>query len=313
MSKIFGLPIITAILIAYLYPYYSLPLSRYSFFVLFLLMFWTSFSLDYKKLIFNKTLLLPLAIGLFLSFVGFPLLLYFISMFLLHDQKFIAGFFFSALNPLAIVAPFFVRAQDGDEEFSFLLMITSMIVAPLITPLMLKWVIDDIWRIDIFLLAKNMILLTAVPLVIGGVASKYLSNIRTFFVKTSTTLNAFLLAILTYSFFGVAFNRINWNYIGTKELIGLLILSFLQDFGLYILCKYIKLTPDPKIQKAIQISLALKNVAVSSALLLFFDPKASFASAICFLPHAIFWNYLLFPIKKSKDLSTTPATNGIFR
>lgn len=300
MSNFFGFPIILSIILAYFIPYFSLPLSRYIFLILFVMMFWTSLSLDYRKLKNFWHFTPQVLIGLFLSFIILPLFLLGLASLCLNDNKFIYGFFFSALNPLAIVAPFFVRVNKGHEEFSFILMVASMLMAPFLTPLMINFFAADVWRLDLALLSKTMILLTALPLILGALASRYFAKSRDFFIKHSALANALFLSLITYAFFGVAFQRIHWNIIPTQEILILFGLALVQDFGLYYLLKYTLPESFKEVDgKTLAISLSMKNVAVSSALLLSLDPKASFASSMGFIAHAFFFNFLLIQKKKT--------------
>lgn len=306
MSKFFGLPILASIILAYFFPYFSLPLSRYIFLILFLMMFWTSLSLDYKKLKNFSQLLPQVGIGLILSFVALPLFFLGLASLVLSDSKFIYGFFFSTLNPIAIVAPFFVRANKGHEEFSFIFMVATMLAAPFLTPLMIQFFASDVWRIDLALLSKTMILLTALPLVLGALASRFLSQTRPFFIKHSPLANALFLSFINYAFFGVAFQRIHWAIVPISEIVLLFGLAFIQDFGVYFLLQNVLSKRWGQVDReSLVISLSMKNVAISSALLLSLDPKASFASSIGFLAHAFFFNFLLVKGKKQSSLSQT--------
>ena len=265
------------------------------------MMFWTALSLDYRKLKNFWHFTPQVLIGITLSFILLPLFLLGLASLCLTDNKFIYGFFFSALNPLAIVAPFFVRKNDGHEEFSFILMVASMLVAPFLTPLMINYFAADIWRIDLALLSKTMILLTAVPLILGALASRFFAKSRDFFLRHSALANSLFLSIITYSFFGVAFQRVHWNIIPSYEILTLFGLALIQDFGIYFLLKFT--LPDTLKgvdNKSLAISLSMKNVAVSSALLLSLDPKASFASSMGFVAHAFFFNFLLLRQNKAK-------------
>ena len=130
MAKLFGLPIVAAIIAGILFPYAALSLLPFGFVFLFILMLLSGFSIDWYKL--SATLHHPvqLLVGLFLIFLFFPFLQLLLARLLLTDSQFIMGIVFASLMPVALVAPFFTRQLDGDEELAFLLMVLSMLLAP---------------------------------------------------------------------------------------------------------------------------------------------------------------------------------------
>jgi len=107
------------------------------------------------------------------------------------------------------------------------------------------------------------------------------------------------IAVLAFIYLGASVSKLNLNYTSGKELAGVMVILFFQDFGVYFLSKIIlnQLFESDKAE-SLAVSLSMKNLAVSGAILLFYDPKASLASALGFFVHALFFNFLA--VKKSK-------------
>ena len=74
MTKLFGIPIMAAIIAGIFFPYTALSLMPYSFVFLFVLMLLSGFSVDWERLPAASKRPLALLVGLFFLFVFFPLL-----------------------------------------------------------------------------------------------------------------------------------------------------------------------------------------------------------------------------------------------
>ena len=101
------------------------------------------------------------------------------------------------------------------------------------------------------------------------------------------------IAFLAFIYLGASVSKLNLNYTPWYELAAVLIVIFFQDFGVYFISRLMmnRLFEKEKAE-ALSVSLSMKNLAVSGAILLFYDPKASLASALGFFVHALFFNYL---------------------
>jgi len=97
---------------------------------------------------------------------------------LITDNEFLEGIVFASLMPVALVAPYFTKEFGGDEELSFLLMVVSMLLAPVVSPLFLKWLAASILPIQAAPLMKIMVLLVTVPLLFSFLISRYLPKVR---------------------------------------------------------------------------------------------------------------------------------------
>jgi ACR3 family arsenite efflux pump ArsB len=302
MIKFFGFPILLAFLLGYYFPYIALNLSTYAFIVLFLMM--TSSALDIKWTILKKIPVYKneLTFGIFFLFMFFPLIQWFLAKILISEESLFYGTLLASLCPIAIVAPFFTKMHKADDELSFLLMIFSMLLFPIfvyialiVTPqsMLLRPIIFD------------MLILIIFPLLFGEIIKwidhkfiedKIIANWR----KFSAEFNMLAISFLAFVYFGASLSKLNISYTPWREMGAVFLVILFQDFGVYFLAR--KLTRQfftKERSEGLTISISMKNFAVSGAILLFYDPKASLASALGFFVHALFYNYLI--IKKPKN------------
>jgi predicted Na+-dependent transporter len=298
MIKFFGLPILIAFFLGYLIPYSALALSPYAFIILFLMMTSSTVDSDWSSVFRIREYRFELIAGLFFLFFFFPLLQWFPARYLIREESLFYGATLASLCPVAIVAPNFTKIQKGDEVLSFLLMIASMIFFPFIVWLALSLTNQTLHLKPIII---DMALLVLLPLI----ASALLKMIDKKFPflhkwkKISAEFNMFSIAVLAFIYLGASVSKLNLSYTPKVELVSVLGIIFFQDFGIYFISRLVftRLFDDEKAE-ALAVSLSMKNLAVSGAILLFYDPKASLASALGFFVHALFFNFLA--VKKTK-------------
>lgn len=293
MSRLIGLPIFAAIALGMLFPWAAISLMPAGFAFLMLLMFWAGLGIEWSRL--PRALSRPghLAAGLFFGFVFFPLLQWVPARLLVHDPQYLYGLLFSSLTPVAIVAPFFARKSDGDEELSFLLMWVSTLVAPFVAPLFLTGAAGAGIRLELFPIFKSMVALTLVPVAAAWPVARFLPGFKARVSPHLGLLNMLTLSALIFILFGTAVGRVNLSYSGWREPALLLGLAFVQDFGVLLAGRWIfnRLWAAP-VAESLAVSLSMKNVAVAAGVLLFHDPKASLPAALGFVAHAFLFNWI---------------------
>lgn len=291
--KLFGVPIIAAVVAGIFFPYTALSLMPFGFIFLFILMLMSGLSIDWHKLPAALRRPYELFAGLFLVFVFFPLLQLFLAKLFIADSQFLTGIVFGSLMPVALVAPFFTKQLGGDEELSFLLMVVSMLLAPVLAPLLLKLMTPSTLPIEALPLIKIMLLLVTLPLLASFIISRYLPKVRQAIVPYLGIGNMASLSILIFILFGTAAGRLNLDYESRLEIGKLLALAFFQDFGVLFLARFFaaKLF-DLREANALMVSLSMKNVAIAAGILLFYDPRAALAPALVFIAHACLFSFI---------------------
>lgn len=295
MVKLFGLPIIIAFVLGYYFPYTALSLSPYAFIILFLMMTFSALDMNWtvlKKIPENKV---PLLSGLFFLFLYFPLMQWFLARALVSEVSLFYGTLLASISPVAIVAPGFTRMHKGDEDLSFLFMILSMVLFP---PMVLLTLSITHQTMHMRPIVYDMAILIFVPLVLGKIIKiidqKIFKKRITIFCKSiANEFNMLSIAFLAFIYLGASISKLNLTYTPWKESLGVLLVIFFQDFGVYFLGRFLmrKLFEKPKAD-ALAIGLSMKNLAVAGGILLFYDPKASLAGALGFFVHALFFNFI---------------------
>jgi len=293
MTHAFGIPVLVSILLGILFPYTAVSLVPYGAIFLFLLMIWAGLLVDWQRVAVFLRRPTELAIGLVLLFVVFPLGQWLLAAWLVTDQQFLYGMVFASLCPVAIVAPFFTRLLEGDEEYAFLLMVSSTAICPIVAPLMLKILLSSVITVNVQPLMKYLFLLVTLPLVVSYAINRLLPALRTYLVRHMAVLNVFTLSFLIFILFGTAVGRLNIQYTPAIEIWTLLLLVFIQDFGVLVLSRLmLRQVYGARLVNAMIISLSMKNVAIAAGVLLFYDPRASFAPALAFVTHALLFSFV---------------------
>ena len=287
-SSYFGLGVVAAIILAFLFPYTAISLHPFATVFLFFLMFLSGFTIDWSKLKNFHLYIKEIILGNFLLFIVIPFALFFLSHALVTDALYVYGIIFAALCPSAIVAPFFTGILKGDKELAFLLLVSSSLISPFAIPPILHLLAGDQANISSVLLFKDIIIFVPLPLVCAYVTKKYLGIADAFFTRYLPVLNFILLALLIFILFGVSMTKLHFNFIQLQELWPLLVIALIQDFGLLLFLGPLNgsLKNNEKVV-ALFNSISMKNIAIASTLLLLYAPKAAMAPAMGFVAHAL--------------------------
>lgn len=304
LSKYFGVGVLTAIILAFFFRYTAYSFSPYSLFLLFLLMFLSGFNLDFSKLKTVITNPKPIIFSNLLIFLVIPFIILIISKLILTDDAYVYGAVFSALTPTAAVAPFFANILKTDKELSFVALISSMILSPFVIPPLLALMVGGYLQIPSSLIFKDILILVPLPILLAAFVKKIFPFIFEFLKNFLPLLNFLILSFLIFIQFGSSFNRLPLNYVDTRNIIGLVIIGFVQDFFLILFLKpIVDHFQNKEVGISILISSSMKNIAIASTILLLFSPKAALAPAIGFIAHSFLFTPLVLSwlIKKSLD------------
>lgn len=290
---LFVVTIISAIALGLAFPYTALTWMPYGFLFFFALMLAAGFSVAPRRAVHFRAHAPALLVALFLCFVFLPLLQLTLARFLISDRHYLAGIYFGALAPVAIVAPFFTRAVQGDEEFAHLLMVASSALFPFAAFAMLLTLPLGGLPLDLLPLAKGMVLLVVLPVALSLAANHFLRGLRPRLERFLPLINSACLGALVFILFGSASGRLNFSYASGPELGKLLALGFFQDFGVLLLLAWLapKFLP-PRTARALAVSLSMKNTAISATLLLFYSPNTAVPATLIFVPHALLFGLL---------------------
>ncbi len=286
-STYFGLGILFAILLSFIFPYIAVTLNPSSFFLLFFLMVLSGFTIDWSKLWLVMKNLKEVIFANSILYIVIPFVMFLLAKTFLTDEHYIYGVVFSALTPTAIVAPFFTKVCKADRELSFVILVSSMLISPFVIPLVLSLFLGNYLAISGVILFKDILLLVPLPLFIAFLVRKYSKPSSEFLTQSLPILNFFLLALLIFIQFGSSINRLNINYLEVKDVFLLVGFGFVQDFGFLLFLQPLSnWAKDEKKSVAIFNSISMKNIAIASSILLLYSPKAALAPTLGFVAHA---------------------------
>ncbi len=303
LSKYFGLGVFLAIILGFKFQYTAFSLSPYGIFLLFFLMFLSGFTIDIKQLKQNFPGFKPLLFTNFLIFILSPFVVWIFAKLLLTDDQYIYGLVFSALTPAAAVAPFFTNHYKADKNNSFLFLISSMVLSPIVIPLILLLLMGNNLNIPSILLFKDILILVPLPILLSILIRKFLPVIFNFIKNSLPILNFFILSTLIFIQFGSSFKRLPLGHADIQNIIFILLISFVQDFYLFLFLKPISsLFKSNETGLSMVISTSMKNIAIASTVLLLYSPKAAIAPALGFVAHSVLFSpfFVSKIIKKSK-------------
>lgn len=299
MRRYFGLSILVAMFLAYLFPYWGTELMPYAFIFLFLLLLMSGLFFDKKIFSISRNEGPILIIGLFLICIFFPLLQLLFARWLLSDNYLIWGLYYTSLMPVAIVSPYFSdHIEMGSGGLAFKLMWLSTLILPLSAPLMLS-VSSNLIFLDInnlALIKSSLILCIGAPL-LSLILLKTTPRLADHLKRHSTFFNMLFLSLLIYILVSSILAKNAIGGFSISEIEKLFLLSLFQDFGVLIVMIFlISWTLDSKKMRkeivAISISAAMKNSALAAGGVLFFAPKASLSIAMTFVAHSLFFTFL---------------------
>ena len=285
MIKFFGLPIACAFVAGIFFPYVALNLSSFAFAILFLMMIFAWFEVKMSTLKNAWDYKAEIGVGLFFHFLYFPLMQWLIASYTISDQSFRTGLLLASLCPVAIVAPQFSRMHKASATLSYIFMLITMLLFPLTITLF--------EAIHMRPLIIDMAILIFAPAFVGITLKNFFPRLTDGIQKRASLINMVGISFLAFTYMGASVAKLNTNYIPWKDYTFVTLLIIFQDFGIYfIACYLFDKIFNQENATALAISISMKNFALSGAILLFYDPKASLASAIGFLVHALFFNFL---------------------
>lgn len=304
LSNYFGIGTLFAIVLAIFFPYIAFSLNPYGLYILFALMYLSGFGIEWKSVRSISTKPLPVIISLVSLFIVIPIIVYVFGSVLLTEKIYVYGLVFSALTPSAAVAPFFAGIFKSNKELSFVILIASMVLAPFLIPLFLSVFFGSYLDISSVLIFKDILILVPLPIALAWVTKRFLPKPYTAIKQSLPVLNFALLNILFFIQFGTSVMKLQFNYMQLRDVAGILLIVFIQDFGLFLfLGPLIKRMKNKEDSVSVILSSSMKNIALASTILLLYSPKAAIAPAIGFIAHAFLFTPILLRtyMNKVKD------------
>jgi predicted Na+-dependent transporter len=210
------------------------------------------------------------------------------------DQDFVFGVAVASLAPCALVNPFFAGHRGGDISLTLLNVLISTLLCPFIIGPLLKWSNLSPVFLDVQYLSWYLALLTVVPVIFSFVITQLFAPISRKVQPLLPAANSLILAVLMFILVGSSLERVPLRLLLSSDFATLVALFIFLDFGVFLLSQASArqfLKNDAA--EAMALSVASRNFAVSSSLMLAFHPKAALPSAVGLIIHSLFFQWLL--------------------
>lgn len=280
------------VILSGIFPDLALAWVPLSYVLLFLLMFLAAATVELPRVSIYKSIK-PVFLFILFGFVLFPAIQWLLTESLLGNQQIAFGLMFSAFCPVALVAPYFAKERGGDVELSFLLMLTSLFLTPIVVPLALPFVFPSYGEIQIQPLIKFFLVLVTLPTGMGFLFSHFFSNKKNGLLRWLPLLNSALLGALVFILVGS-----NWqggwsSAFSISEIVKVLTVFIFQDFIVFYLANgALKLFVSDQKRVSLVLALSLKNIAVAAGFLLNYDMVSATAVSWGFVVHTVFFFFL---------------------
>lgn len=169
-----------------------------------------------------------------------------------------------------------------------------MILSPFLIPAFLALFFGNYLDISGMLIFKDILILVPLPICLAWLTKHFFKKSYIVIKQSLPVLNFCLLNLLIFIQFGTSIMKLQFNYINVRDIAGILLVVFIQDFSLFLFLEPLtKLINDKKDSVAIIVSSSMKNIALASAILLLYNPKAAIVPAIGFVAHVFLFTPIL--------------------
>lgn len=296
---IYPLFILIGVFFGWLFPFYALTLSRWSFLFLVILLLLNMFPVNLKpSTVLNYTK--KDFYFLFFAYFFIPSLVFvFANMFKVR-HSIVMGFFMTSLAPFAIVTPQFMKSND-QKLMALRQIITSTYLFPIYFTLMLFLFYTKTIKFSIFAIAKDSLLLTLLPILLIFIFNFFFKDLKTKIQSsvenTLPILNMLIIGILSFIFVGSSYLKNDFNIYYYNDWIAIISLALFQDFGTYYIAKYFDLS------KTYRTVLSMKNVPFVGIFALIFFPQALVPTISILIVHSLLILFHSFNFRKQMQHS----------
>lgn len=266
--------------------------------LLFLLLFLNTLAVDKEKLGFSRERWTLWIHGLWIQpliFIFIPVICTALALLLLKDRDFIFGVTVASLAPAAFVNPFFARHRGGDVGLALAAVLLSTFLCPFVTVPVLRF--SDLAPVflDARFLLLYLVLLTTLPVGLSWLVTRIWPGWTQRTQSFLPLANSLILATLMFILVGSALLRVPLRLLLDEQFVYLTLIFVFMDFGVFVLARFAaRQFLNPEMAESVTLSVACRNFAVSSTLMLIFHPKAALPSAVGLVVHSFFFQWLLF-------------------
>ncbi len=313
LERYFGCGILLAVILALWVPDWGTALSSLNPILLFLLFFLSGFTIDPAVLLGSTRSLRPVLAATSILSVLMPAFIWLLARLFLPESDLLYGAAFMALTPTAVVVPFFTRLYGGDKELSFLVMLTSTLLAPLVIPTGLSLLVPEVRSVPPLLLFSRIAILVPFPILLSWVITRFVPTITASIRSSLPLMNFLALTILIFIQVSSALRSILTYRIDPTVLLPIFALAFIMDFSLFLLFPVLgRMLRNTRMAQSIVLSAGMKNIAIASTLLLSVYPRAALVPTVAFIAHAfLFTPVLVGPLIRTLERKALQSSGPV--
>jgi BASS family bile acid:Na+ symporter len=244
-----------------------------------ILMFFSAFQIRRPKLPTSSATPILLLVSLAVIHILTPGGMFILAKVLGLSEAFLVGLVLVAAAPSVVSSPYLTKLMNGDVDIAFAITVLSTALSPLAVPLMALLLVGMEVTVNMLAVARIMLVIIFVPVLLA------------LFVRSAAPkLTAQLLAWEdAFTFSAILLN--NWIIIGVNreflaspfasEIRVLLLLAFVQGFGLFFFTRWVsRLLVTDDVAKALAVSFGIKNAVLIGAAVVNVMISLSLASAV---------------------------------
>ncbi len=200
------------------------------------------------------------------------------------DERLILGVVIAGLCPFALVAPAFCKSLQWKDESSYLMVIGSHLLFPLILPLGLTLFEMNSFYINRTLLFVDSLILTVLPIILVLLFNKtprLKELLRNRTKKHMSFLNLVFIAFIAWTCTGAFLTKTSAGVLDMSAVLSLVGVALFQDFGSILVGRFFAMPADQVL------TMSMKNVLVGASLSLIYFPRAALPCLLVLLVHSI--------------------------
>lgn len=277
--------IIFSIIIGIYFPQYGKELSPIVPFLQGVLIFLSTIKVDFRKYKNYKILIKPLTLGLLTSYFFIPALFFLVGFYLLKlsviNLPLFVGIVITSVVPQAAGSTLvWSKELGGKLEITLLLIITTILLSPFITPSYIYLILRNQINFNVLLMFTEMAIIIFVPMLISLMVKKKIPNL-------SPYTSFIVMGVIIYIAVSKSIERIDIvkGYLMISIFLSCIFIILTLLF-LIIASNRLKLNEEEK--QAIYIPSFFKNISIAIIIVSFFSPEVVFFPVIYYITEQLF-------------------------
>ncbi|KYC46012.1 MAG: Sodium Bile acid symporter family protein [Candidatus Methanofastidiosum methylothiophilum] len=280
----FGIPlliIVFSVILGLYFPIFGKGLSPIVPFLQGILIFLSTIKVDFNIYKKYKELLKPFFLGFFTCYLFIPLLFFFVGLFLIKinliNFPLFVGIIITSSVPLAAGSTLiWSKELGGKVEITLLLIVTTILGSPLITPTYIYLFLRDEINVNVQKMFLEMALIIFIPVLISILAKKKFTK------NLNSNISFLVMGIIIYIAVSKSVERLDLvrDYLIISILLSIIFIIIILSM-VSILSKAFRLKDEEK--ESIFIPSFFKNISLAIIVVSFFEPEVVFFPVVYYI------------------------------